>query len=311
MEAPDTLAIDVRPTSGYTGAEIFGVDLSKPLDPVTVGAIRAALLQWKVLFFRDQEITPALHVEFGRQFGKVTPAHPTMTGLDEQPEILVVSDRKNQRATPDGNSQPPRSEHDSNDFHCDMTFVPNPPWASILRAIVTPPYGGDTTFSNLVIAYETLSKEIRDLLDRLQAVHENTLPAGVRDLTDKDVSARFESTPYTSVHPVVRVHPETGEKAVYVNANFTRAIVDLSRSESEMLLTFLFRHISNPAFTTRFRWQPNSIAFWDNRSVAHLAPGDLGHLDFDRVMHRITLAGDIPIGPNGFRGKVLSGQEFH
>jgi taurine dioxygenase len=150
------------------------------------------------------------------------------------------------------------------------------------------------------------------LLDGLHAVHNNTFPAAsLRSAAGSAIKNQFESTPYTSIHPVVRVHPETGEKALYVNINFTREIVGLSRAESSTLLNFLYGHIANPAFTTRFRWEDNSIAFWDNRSVAHLAPGDLGHLDFDRVMHRVTLAGDIPVGADGFQSEAVAGQVFN
>jgi alpha-ketoglutarate-dependent taurine dioxygenase len=302
-------AIEVRPSSGYIGAEIHGVDLSEPLSAATVADIRSALLRWKVVFFRDQDITPSQQVAFARYFGDVTPAHPTLPGLDGQPEILVVSDRKNRSEANRPTSTLETSEYDENNWHVDVTFVPNPPFASILRGLVVPPYGGDTGFSNLVVAYETLTKPIRDLIVTLHAVHENTLPPNAPG-NKNGIKNAFESTPYRSVHPVVRVHPETGERALYVNVNFTRRIVELSRLESEMLLNFLYKHIANPAFTTRFRWEPNSIAFWDNRGAAHLAPGDLGHLDFDRVMHRITLAGDIPVGPDGLRSETISGDAF-
>jgi alpha-ketoglutarate-dependent taurine dioxygenase len=302
-------AIDVRPLSGYTGAEIFGVDLARPISAETVAEIRSALLVWGVVFFRDQDITPAQQVAFARLFGTVTPAHPLLPGLEGHPEILVVSDRKRQREDRPGDSTPTVSEYDSNNWHVDVTFVPNPPFASILRGLVVPPYGGDTAFSNLAIAYETLSSPIRELLNSLHAVHENTLPPNAVG-NHGETRKRFEATSYRSVHPVVRVHPETGARALYVNVNFTRRIVELERLESDTLLNFLYGHIANPAFTARFRWEPNSIAFWDNRAVAHLAPGDLGHLDFDRVMHRITLAGDTPFGPDGSRTETLDGQRF-
>jgi alpha-ketoglutarate-dependent taurine dioxygenase len=302
--------IDVRPTSGYTGAEIYGVNLAEPLDASTVADIRQALLRWKVVFFRDQDITPGQQVEFARLFGTVTPAHPTLPGLDGHPEILVVDDRKKHRAAASSGGVEPSSEYDQNNWHSDVTFVPNPPFASILRGLVTPPYGGDTGFSNLVAAYEALSEPIRGLLDGLHAVHNNSFPVASLTAAKDDVKSQFESTPYTVVHPVVRVHPETGERALYVNINFTREIVGLSRGESANLLGFLYNHLGQPAFTTRFRWEPNSIAFWDNRAVAHLAPSDLGHLDFDRVMHRVTLAGDTPVGPDGFQSEAVRGGTF-
>ena len=295
--------IGVHPTSGHTGAEISGVDLSEPLDDATIGEIRAALVRWKVVFSRDQDITPDQQVDFGRRFADVTPAHPTLTGLDGHPEILVVG----RRVSPDGVV---RSQHEDNNWHTDVTFVPNPPLGSILRGVSVPDYGGDTGFSNLVAAYEALSAPLRAFLDQLHAVHDNTFPAASREADRYGARERFEAVRYESVHPVVRVHPETGERGLFVNVNFTRRIVELSRLESDALLEFLHRHIGNAAFTTRFRWRNNSIAFWDNRAVAHLAPSDLAHLDVERVMHRITLAGDRPVGPDGFVSQAVVGEEF-
>jgi alpha-ketoglutarate-dependent taurine dioxygenase len=301
--------IEVRPLSGHTGAELFGVDLSQPLDSETVSDIRSALLKWGVVFLRDQAITPGQHVEFARLFGTVTPAHPLIPGLEGHPEILVVSDRKRHREAQESTGRPTLSEHDDNNWHVDVTFVPNPPFASILRSVVAPPDGGDTRFSNVVVADDTLSKPIRDLVDNLHAEHENTLPPNALG-NATDVKAQFAAKSYRTVHPVVRVHPETGERAIYVNMNFTRRIIELSRLESDNLLNFLYDHIANPAFAARFRWEDNSIAFWDNRKVAHIAPGDLGHLEFDRVMHRITLAGDTPFGPDGAPSTVVDGDLF-
>ena len=303
-----TSTIDVRPLTGYTGAEIFGVDLSRPLHPEEVAEVRQALLQWKAVFFRDQDITPDQQLAFAQRFGDVTPAHPTIPGLADHPEILVVSDRKRQRAA-DG-AGPAVPEYHQNGWHSDVTFVHNPPFASVLYGLVTPPYGGDTSFSNLVVAYEALSAPIRELVDGLQAVHANILPTNSGGADRDSVKKRFESITYRTVHPVVRVHPETGERALYVNENFTQSIVGLSTRESRALLDLLFDHIANPSFTARFRWADRSVAFWDNRAVAHLAPGDLGHLDFDRVMHRVTLEGDVPVGPDGFVSEALDGADF-
>jgi alpha-ketoglutarate-dependent taurine dioxygenase len=312
--ALDRSTIEVRPLTGYTGAEIFGVDLAKELEVKTIAEIRAALLQWGVVFFRDQEMTPEQQIAFAAQFGDVTPAHPTLPGLDGYPEIMVVADRKRTREAQSAAPKTSVSEYDEYNWHVDLTFVPNPPFASILRGLVTPPYGGDTGFANLAVAYETLSKPIRDLIDGLHAVHENALPPNTlsKMATGKAHHSKdaFESKLYRTVHPVVRVHPETGERVIYVNVNFTQRIVELSYFESQALLNFLYSHIAQNAFIAKFRWQPNSIAFWDNRKVAHIAPGDLGHLDFDRVMHRVTLVGDVPVGPDGFRSEALEGDEY-
>jgi taurine dioxygenase len=300
--APETaLGIDVRPLSGYVGAEIFGVDLSQPLDAAAVAEIRAALLQWKVVFFRDQDLTPAQHIAFGRQFGEVTPAHPTLPAtIPEHPEILVLG-RRNE--VMDGEA--PRIE---SRWHTDVTFVPNPPMASILRGVVVPPYGGDTQWVNLAVAYEHLSPEIQRLIDGLHAVHHNILPLARGEMSSK-LAQVFASSDLRAVHPVVRVHPETGEKALFVNPNFTDHIVELSRQEGRHLLAMLYEHMTHPMFTCRFRWQPGSIAFWDNRATAHVVPIDVPP-QFERTMQRITLAGDVPVGPDGSTSYALAGDTF-
>ncbi|WP_081437941.1 TauD/TfdA dioxygenase family protein [Pseudofrankia asymbiotica] len=296
---PSDIGLDVRPLSGYIGAEIFGVDLRQPLEPAVVAEIRATLLKWKVVFFRDQDITPAQQVAFGRQFGEVTPGHPTLPTLEGQPEVFPLDSR----------AEHYRSEiRVQSLWHTDVTFVHNPPTASILRGVIVPPYGGDTQWTNLVTAYETLSAPIRDLIDGLHAVHVNQLHLERGD--SSKLSALFAKTAYEAVHPVVRVHPETGERALFVNPNFTTRIVELSNPESAQILDLLYRHLATPAFTVRFRWQPNSIAFWDNRATAHLAPTDQGNTDFDRVMHRITLAGSIPVGVDGKQSETLEGGSF-
>jgi alpha-ketoglutarate-dependent taurine dioxygenase len=299
--APDTeLGIDVRPMSGHIGAEILGVDLSQPLDAATVAEIRATFLRWKVVFFRDQHITQAQHIAFGRLFGEVTPAHPTLpAAFPEYPEILLLG--AGAQFMNDGPSIESR-------WHTDVTFVPNPPMASILRGIVVPPYGGDTQWTNLVVAYEKLSPEVQQFVDGLHAVHRNELPIS-RGEMPSGLAKKFASSDLRAVHPVVRVHPETGEKALFVNPNFTSHIVELSRQEGRHVLAMLYEHLMNPSFTTRFRWQPGSIAFWDNRATAHLVPTDVPK-EFERSMQRITLAGDVPVGPDGSTSYALAGDTF-
>ena len=293
------VSFDVRPMAGYIGAEILGVDLRGPLDPQVVAEIRATLLRWKVVFFRDQDLTQEQHVAFGRNFGEVTPAHPTLpAAFPDHPEILLLD---NERYAADSVSIESR-------WHTDVTFVPNPPMASILRGVVVPPYGGDTQFANIVVAYERLSEPIRDLIDGLHAVHHNVLPLA-RGEMPAEMAQRFSSTDIRSVHPVVRVHPETGERAIFVNPNFTSHIVELSRKESRHLLEMLYEQISNPEFTCRFRWEPGSIAFWDNRATAHLVPTDIP-AGFHRSMQRITLTGDVPVGVDGQPSHVLAGATF-
>jgi taurine dioxygenase len=294
--------LDVRPMSGHIGAEIFGVDLSTPLDPAVVAEIRAALLRWKVVFFRDQDITQAQHIAFGRLFGEVTPAHPTLpAAFPEYPEILQLGGSSSMY-TKDGPTIESR-------WHTDVTFVPNPPMASILRGIVVPPYGGDTQWTNLVAAYENLSPEVQSFIDGLHAVHHNQLPIARGEMTTA-LGKQFASSDIRSVHPVVRVHPETGEKAIFVNPNFTSHIVELSRQEGRHVLEMLYEQLARPLFTVRFRWQPGSIAFWDNRATAHLVPTDVPK-EFERTMQRITLAGDLPVGPDGSTSYALSGDAFN
>ena len=296
------VALDVRPLAGHIGAEIHGVDLSADLDDATVAAIRTVLLRWKVVFFRDQTITPAQQVAFGRRFGDVTPAHPTLPPLEGHPEVLPLDSRA-YRSAGAGVSIESR-------WHTDVTFTPNPPFASILHGVIVPPYGGDTAWTNLVTAYEALSPALQAFLDGLRAVHRNTLYFTHPTEAADSLAQQFTSTSLSAVHPVVRVHPETGERVLFVNPNFTQYVVGLGSRESRALLDLLYEHLSQPEFTVRFRWEQGSVAFWDNRATAHLAPTDLRHLPFDRVMHRITLAGDVPVGVDGRPSEPIRGGIF-
>jgi alpha-ketoglutarate-dependent taurine dioxygenase len=305
LDTATGLGLDVRPIAGLIGAEIHGVDLSAPLEPAVVAEIRATLLQWKVVFFRDQDLDPASHIAFGRLFGEVTPAHPTLPAIPEHPEILVLG-RRNEAMDEEGRGR----EQPAIDslWHTDVTFVPNPPMASILRAVIVPPYGGDTQWANLVKAYEELSPQIRDLVDGLHAVHHNVLPLKRGEMPTK-LAKQFASSGIRSVHPVVRVHPETGERALFVNPNFTSHVLELSRQEGRHLLAMLYEHMSNARYTCRFRWEPGSVAFWDNRATAHLVPTDVPP-EYERSMQRITLAGDTPVGPDGSTSYALEGSAF-
>lgn len=304
-----TTSIDVRPMSGYTGAEIHGVDLREPLEPDVLAEVRRTLLQWKVVFFRDQDLTQEQHIAFGRQFGEVTPAHPTLPAMfPEHPEILLLDNHAiagaESKANGKGNAPVVESR-----WHSDVTFVPNPPMGSILRGVVVPPYGGDTQFTNLAVAYQTLSEPLQRLCDELHAVHQNFLPIARGELPGK-LKEQFTSREIRAVHPVVRVHPETGEKVLFVNPNFTSHIIELSRREGSHLLAMLYEHVSDPSFTCRFRWEPDSLAFWDNRATCHLVPTDIPP-GMHRSMQRITVAGDLPVGPDGQHSYALSGDAFN
>jgi alpha-ketoglutarate-dependent taurine dioxygenase len=306
--APRT-SLDVQPLSGHTGAEIVGVDLSRPLDPEVVAEIRATLVKWKVIFFRDQHLTQDQHLAFGRQFGEPTPAHPTLpAAFPDRPEILLLDNEAFMKREKEGGGASGGPSIESR-WHTDVTFVPNPPMGSILHGVVIPPYGGDTQWTNLVVAYERLSAPLQRLCDELHAVHHNFLPIARGELPGA-LKKQFQSQDIRSVHPVVRVHPESGEKALFVNPNFTSHIVELSRAEGNHLLAMLYEQIASPAYTCRFRWTAGSIAFWDNRATCHLVPTDVPPGE-RRSMQRITLAGDLPVGPDGASSYSLSGETFN
>jgi taurine dioxygenase len=296
--------IDVRPSTPTIGAEVVGVDLRSPLDAATVAEVREALHTHKVLFFRDQDLAPEQHIALGAQFGTLTEGHPLQESPEEYPEIMVVDTREARKVYGHVGERPrfapPRLT--ASGWHTDITFVANPASASILRGVVIPPYGGDTLWTNLEAAYEDLSAPVRDLLDGLQAVHR-------WHGYDHRTKAGKGGRP-SAVHPVVRVHPETGRRSLFVNPVFTQYLVGLSDRESSSLLRLLFDQIARPEFTVRFRWQPGSLAFWDNRSTAHLGPVDAAGTDFDRRVERVTLAGELPVGPDGFVSETLSGELF-
>jgi alpha-ketoglutarate-dependent taurine dioxygenase len=300
--------LQIRPVTSIIGAEVDGVDLRATLDEQTVTELTDALVRWKVLFFRNQAITHDQQIAFGQNFGPVTPAHPIQRGHNEKPEIFVVNTKDARAQFGHGQQRrpfaPPRLTVSG--WHTDITFVANPALASILRGAVVPSYGGDTLWTNLVAAYEDLSAPIRDLLDNLQAVHT------WHGYDGGDIKEGYDRSqpPPSAVHPVVRVHPVSGERALFVSPTFTRYIVGLSDRENRALLDLLFGQIARPEFTVRFKWETDSIAFWDNRSTAHLGPVDLASSDFDRRVERVTIAGDIPVGPDGFRSVQLRGEMF-
>ena len=284
------MSIDVIPLSQHTGAEIRGVALAPDLDDATIGAIRAALLEWKVVFFRDQHLDRDAHVALGARFGEVTPAHPTLPPrFADRPEIVVIEK--------DTHGDDPDETILDHRWHSDVTYVEAPPMGSILRAVEVPPYGGDTEWTNLAAAYAGLSEPLRSMIDGLTAVHHNVLHLvrGEPNQLQRD----FESTRLRARHPVVAVHPETGERVLYVNPDFTSHIPELTRQESTHVLACLHEQLASREFTVRFPWAPGSVAFWDNRATAHRAPADVpaGH---HREMERITLRGERLVGTDGF-----------
>jgi alpha-ketoglutarate-dependent sulfate ester dioxygenase len=297
-------SLRVKPVAGHIGAEIEGVDLRQGLSDAAVAEIRAALLQWKVIFFRKQSIDHAQQVAFAGRFGEVTFAHPLEDDPVDQdhPQVLAIDRRRYERA--DGRKYTYESR-----WHTDVTAVVNPPAASILRAVNVPAFGGDTQWTNLVAAYEGLSAPVRALADTLKAEHRFGANVSAKEW-ENPFLRRVSKNPLVSIHPVVRVHPETGERALFVSPGFTSHIVGVSRSESQKLLELFFEQIEKPAYTVRLRWNAGDIAFWDNRATAHLGPQDLDHLDVERVLYRVTLTGDVPVGVDGYKSEIVQGKPF-
>jgi len=272
--------LTVKRIAGALGAEIGGADL-RELDDETIAAIRAAWLEHLVLFFRDQPLTPAQFMAFARRIGRPI-EYPFVKGIAGFPEIIEVK----------------KLEHETVNFggvwHSDTAYLEAPPMASMLLAREIPPYGGDTLFANMYRAYETLSQGMKRLLEPLRAVNssakadvtrtrEDRLKSDARDDVGKELAAE---------HPVVRTHPETGRKALYVNFAHTVRFRGMTEQESAPLLEYLFQHQVRPEFTCRFTWQVGSLALWDNRCAQHNPVND--YHGYRRVMHRITLAGDTP-----------------
>ena len=272
---------EIRPIAGAIGAELHGVDLADDLSAETIGAIRQALLDHGVIFFRDQDLPPVRFLALARHFG--TPIeYPFVKGIDGFPEIINVA----------------KLEHESINFggvwHADTTYLQEPPMATLLVAREVPDAGGDTLFANQYLAYETLSDKLRSLLAGLCGVSSSAKADASRTREDRirsDGSAEARKL-LVAEHPAVRTHPETGRKALYVNRAHTVSFAGMTEAESAPLLEFLFRHQIRPEFTCRFRWTPGALAIWDNRCAQHYAVNDYaGHR---RIMQRITLAGGVP-----------------
>ncbi|MFN3230672.1 MAG: TauD/TfdA dioxygenase family protein [Alphaproteobacteria bacterium] len=278
--------LQISPLTGAMGAELSGVDLGKPLSDELVSGIRQALVTYGAIFFRDQHLTNEQHLAFARRFG-VLEEHPIVDGMDTHPEIIRMHKPAGESAS------------FGVGWHSDNSFLPQPSLGSIVRAETVPPYGGDTLFANQAAAYHALSPGMKRLLEGLVAVHsarEAYTSDTAVDKYDGDTAITYRRTDViTNVveHPVVRTHPETGQKALYINPMFTLHFKDMSAVESTGLLETLFQHATRGEFQCRFRWQPGSVAFWDNRLVMHNALDD--YQDFDRTLYRVTVAGDTPV----------------
>ena len=290
----EAIDLDIAPLSATIGAEIRGVDLSGPISDAAVAELRDALLRYKVVFFPGQHLDPAQHVALARNFGEPTPAHPVIPGIDGFPEVFEIDYTKSARLRESYGDIVDR--YDGLSWHTDVTFVERPPLGSILNAIVIPPAGGDTLFSDQRAAYDALSEPLRDFLDTLVAVHDGRQAFGALLKAREDGGGQWEGKQYKSLdpveHPVVRTHPETGRKSLFVNAGFTSHIKGLSRAESDALLRFLYAHSTKPQFTVRYHWHAGDLGFWDNRVTQHSVVGDFEGQH--RVIQRVTLHGDRP-----------------
>lgn len=271
-------SMTVRRAAGALGAEILGVDLSQDLDDATFGAIRDAYHEHQVIFFRDQRLTPEQHLRFGRRFGPLN-IHPYVKGMADHPEIMEII------------KEPTDKVNFGGGWHSDMSFLERPSIGSILYAVETPEHGGDTLFASMVAAYEALSPGLKRTLEGLRAIH-----SAAREYSSSGQSAQKRSSMAIAeadgqtgeyVHPVVKVHPATGKKALYVNPAFTMKFDGWSTRESKALLDYLYTHARYEGFTCRFRWERGSMAFWDNRSVWHFALND--YPGQRRHMRRVTV----------------------
>lgn len=273
-EAVQFRGFDARPLSPAIGAELLGVDL-RAFDDALISDIRAALLTYKVVFFRDQTLTAAQHIDFASQFGELE-VHPVTPKDQPDPQVLRIA-------------HGPDSRGAENFWHSDVTWRAEPSLGSILRAIELPAVGGDTLFANMELAYERLDSETKEQIQTLVAVHDIARVFAKR--LGKEAEELHAKYPPME-HPLVRTHPETGKRSIYVNTAFTSHIKGMEPEESAILLDRLYKMAWNPEVQCRFRWDKGSLAFWDNRSSQHFAASD--YFPQVRVMERVTIAGDRP-----------------
>lgn len=276
------MSLTITPLSTALGAQISGVDLSRTISHEHRDAIEQALLTHQVLFFRDQPIEPQQQADFAARFGDLH-IHPIYPNVPQIPQVLVLD-----TAVTD--------VRDNAVWHTDVTFLPTPALGAVLSAKQLPTYGGDTLWASGIAAFEALSAPLQQLLDGLTATHDFTksFPLERFGTTPEDL-ARWEATRRSNPplsHPVIRTHPVSGRKSLFVNEGFTTRINELSEAESEAILKLLFAHATRPEFTIRWRWQENDVAFWDNRVTQHYAVDD--YRPQRRVMHRATILGDAP-----------------
>ncbi len=272
--------LDVRPLSPTIGAEIHGVDCAGDLDDDVVEAIRRIWLERLVVFFPDQRLDDDTQIAFASRFGELTESHPVERQVVERKEIHSIESGK-----------------DRTDFwHTDITFMNRPAMASLLRSVEVPVAGGDTMWADTRAAYETLAEPLQRLCDGLSAYHyEPYYAQAVAEGHGNVWEGKKLTRLLPAIHPVVRVHPETGRKNLFVNPKFTLRLVDMPERQGDGLLRLLYEHMTSPQFIVRYHWRPNTLAFWDNRATMHF--GVFDYVGQSRVMHRVTLRGDLPAGP--------------
>jgi alpha-ketoglutarate-dependent sulfate ester dioxygenase len=283
---PVQTGVTVTPLSGNTGAVIGGVDAGSPLSDESVAQVRAALLKYKVVFLRDQELDYDTQVAFAARFGRLTLGHPIYDAPEGQPNLREMDSKQGTRA---------------NHWHTDLTFIERPPAFAFLHSKVIPPVGGDTIWANAATAYASMPKELRDFADRLRIVHSNDC-----DFTDDTVIERghYISTPYEAEHPAVRVHPETGERSLLLGG-FARRVAGYGPQASRDLIRVMQEYLTRPEQTVRWQWRVGDLAIWDNQSTAHYAIYDYGKQY--RRGERVTVVAPIPVGVDGRPSEALRG----
>ena len=278
--AAATQPFTLKPLTPTIGVEVHDIDLAKPMDGATLAALRQTLLDWKVIFFRDQSITTEQHLAFARNFGELE-VHPFAPQKEGFPEILPITHDENNKGK-------------ENKWHSDVTWRECPSLGSILRALEVPDVGGDTLFSDMYAAYDNLPEDIKEMIDDKKAVHDFAhfrVSMRKRGASEEEIEAMNKKYPMVE-HPVVRTHPETGRKGLYVNVAFTQHIVGMEKEKSDAMLAYLYAQAAIPEYQCRFRWKANSLAFWDNRACQHYAASD--YWPAVRRMERATVIGDRP-----------------
>ena len=291
-----TTKTQIHKVTARIGAQVSGVDITKRLDDETIATVRAALNEHKALVFDAEGLDDDGQQAFARQFGDLTTAHPTVPAVDGAPNVLPVDSERGR----------------ANHWHTDVTFVLNPPQASTLRSITVPPYGGETLIANSAAAYRDLPEPLPQLADSLWAEHTNdydyAVPDEEIDEEQAEQRAQFTSIKFRTVHPVVRVHPLTGERGLFIGG-FAQRIIGLSVGESRKILDLLQSYVTRPENILRWRWSPNQLVLFDNRITQHYA---IDNYDGQpRRLHRVTVAGDVPVGIEGKESYSIAGDASH